>query len=377
MEVFGIAHEYVQEIRICHDCGFIFTGNPFDEELLSRYTKLSHYEYDSQSNTNVMGKNKFYKKRCQRQYDFIKNTIDRIDSFFEVGSASGYNLSLYHNVGINVFGIEPSENNVINCKKNYNIKLFHGTFHDYIVSDCDNRTYDMIFLSHVLEHIINPTQFLKSLSKMNNRYMYIEVPSFDYKFNDEPFGMFEEEHVNYFTFESLRNMMHDINYHIVDANLYFASEWDLPAGNPCLSTIWEKDIFDNSPSITKSKAPVLNSYELLKKYLEISECLQTKINEVIDSIDDNTKLAVWGTGHHTARLLGVSNLKNKNIVKFYDSDIRKKNIAYFGKIITQFNASDIINKEVDIILISSYMAQYDIIKNIKKYDIDYRYINLY
>jgi hypothetical protein len=370
-----MVNEYIQEISICPQCGFIFTANPFNEELLSnRYRHLSKFEFDSKN--QVMEEDVSYKKRCYRQYSFIKNTVNNISSVFEVGSASGFNLSLYHNKGMYVYGIEPSERNVVSCKERYGIDLFNGMFQEYIVSTSNTKKYDLIFLSHVLEHIINPYQFILELSKINNRYMFIEVPTFDYKFIDEPFGMFAEEHVNYFTFENLRYLMNCLDYHIVDANIYFSSNSDIPAGYPILSTIWEKKTITCN-SLTSSKPPVVSSYELLINYLKKSEELQTRINTIIDDIEDDKKLAVWGTGHHTSRLLGMSNLCKKNIVKFYDSDLRKKNSSYFNRNISPFNPLDIMNGIVETILISTYVAQQAIIKNIEKSNSNCNYIKLY
>jgi hypothetical protein len=74
-------------------------------------------------------------------------------------------------------------------------------------------------------------------------------------------------------------------------------------------------------------------------------------------INDKAKIAVWGTGHHTSRLLGNSNLSHRNI--------------------SPFNPADIANGEVDVILISSYAAQYAIINSIKQYNVDCNYIALY
>jgi hypothetical protein len=337
---------------------------------------LSQFEFDSQN--GIYEESVSYKKRCLRQYSFIKNTIGTINSLFEVGSASGFNLSLYHKEGVNVYGIEPSENNVSSCEKKYGIEMFHGVFQEYMSTVSKTSKYELIFLSHVLEHIINPYDFLRKLSDINQQYMFIEVPSLDYKFCDEPFGMFAEDHVNYFTFDNLRYLMGNLGYHVVDANLYFALDLDIPAGYPCLSTIWEKNSAKIQPhSLASSRMPIESSRGLLMKYLKQSEKLTERVNKIIDKIDDKVRLGVWGTGHHTSRLLGNSSLKRKNIIKFYDSDIRKKDMSYFNKSISSFNPDDIINEKIDSVLISTYVAQQKVLNVLRKNDIDCNYIMLY
>jgi hypothetical protein len=333
---------------------------------------MSKYEFDVAD--EIIEGNSEYKKRCYRQYYFIRNTLENIHSIIEIGCASGYNLNLYKKDEVEVYGIEPSANNVISCKKNYGIDLFQGTFKEYI-NHGDNK-YDLVFLSHVLEHIINPYQFLVELSKINNKYMFIEVPSLDFKFRDEPFGMFAEEHVNIFTLDNLRNMMKSVGYNIIDANLYFSSGNDIPAGYPCISTIWTKENLYKK-SLTSKRSPIISSNELLEKYLDNSKKEQERINNIIESIDDKINLAVWGTGHHTSRLLGISNLGKKSIIKFYDSDERKRNVIFYNKNITPFDPNDIKSKIVDTILISSYVAQEAIKNMIEKCGVKCNYITLY
>jgi hypothetical protein len=374
IEIFGMAREYVQRINICPNCGFIYTENPFGEEVLAnRYKNLSKFEFDG--NSVIMEESASYLKRCYRQYNFIKNVIERPISIFEVGCSSGFNLSIYERNGTDVFGIEPSKNNTTSCKRNYGIDLFNGTFDEYKKSSENKKQYELIFLSHVLEHIVDPYSFIFELSKMNSRYIFIEVPTLDYKFCDEPFGMFAEEHVNYFTFDNLRQLMKCFDYRIVDANIYFCSDADIPAGYPCISTLWEKDCA-KTYSLTSNMPPIITSRELLMKYIEASIDKDKKINEIIDNIDNNENIAVWGTGHHTSRLLGMTGLKDKNIVKFYDSDTRKDGVRYYGREISKFDPIDIKSGRTKTILISTYVAQNAIENILINHNIG-NYIKLY
>jgi hypothetical protein len=350
-----MAKEYEQEINICPVCGFIYTLNPFDEQTLAnRYKNMSKYEYDV---NDISEEDASYVKRCRRQYDFIKNAAGGIRSVFEPGCASGFNLSIYARDGAEVVGVEPSRNNVASCKHRYGIELFCGTFDEYKRSSAAGKRYELIFLSHVLEHIVNPYHFIFELSKMNGRYMFIEVPTLDYKFCDEPFGMFAEEHVNYFTLDNLRKLMGKAGYGIVDANMYFSLQDDIPAGYPCVSTLWEKSGTKNCCSLTAEAEPVMSSRELLMNYLNRSIENDKKINTVINGIDNATKIAVWGTGHHTSRLLGMTGLKDKNIIKFYDSDARKNGAEYYGRKIQPFDPADMENGDVETVLVSSFVAQ--------------------
>jgi hypothetical protein len=375
LEVYGMAQEYKQKINICPHCGFIYTANPFTSELLShRYKKMSKYEFDRKQDNNEITteEKREYIRRCKRQYSFIKNTDVQYKSMLEVGAASGYNLSLYKEDGIGVYGVEPSGKNVEYCRQKYNIELFQGMFQEFRGRNIEH--YDIVFLSHILEHIVNPHQFMRELSEINNSYMFVEVPTLDYKFKDEPFGMFTDEHVNYFTFEGLNSLMGSLHYTLVDANIIFAMDADVPSGCPCLSTLWQKQ--NGPPQLTAKKAPVMDSAHLLNAYLKTSEKLQKEINRIIDSIKA-AKLAVWGTGNTASRLIANSRLQYMNIVKFYDSDPRKNNTLFFGKKITPFNTDDIERGKVDTILIASYVFQEEIYSLIKRSGVSCNIIRLF
>jgi 2-polyprenyl-3-methyl-5-hydroxy-6-metoxy-1,4-benzoquinol methylase len=375
LEIYGMAEEYTQKINICPHCGFIFTANPFGGELLSnRYKNLSKYEFDR--DRIIRDEKKDYLHRCNRQHSFIRNNIDQYESMLEIGAASGYNLSLYKKDGIDVYGVEPSGINVKSCKQNYGIELFQGMFQEYLTEN-PYKKYDLVFLSHILEHIVNPHQFILALSEINNRYIFIEVPTFDYKFKDEPFGMFTDEHVNYFTFEGLNNLMKSLHYENIDTNLAFDMNADVPSGCPSLLTLWQKqDVAPPIHTLTVNKMPVMSSSQLLCTYLKTSESLQKEINTTIDKITTN-KLAVWGTGNTASRLIANSGLRYKNIVKFYDSDIRKRNTLFFGRDITPFSPDDIKKGEVDTILIASYVFQEEIYATLKESGVTCNIIRLY
>jgi hypothetical protein len=188
--------------------------------------------------------------------------------------------------------------------------------------------------------------------------------------------MFTDEHVNYFTFEGLNNLMKSLHYSIINTNITFDLNTEIPSGCPCLSTLWEKTGLSPSYHRNINKLPIISSFHLLNEYIKVSEKLQKKINLLIDSITTN-KLAVWGTGNTSSRLIANSGLKYKNIVRFYDSDIRKKDTLFFGKKIAIFNPDDIERGEIDTILIASYVFQEEIYSNIKKSGVNCTIIRLF
>lgn len=353
--------KYIQQLCFCKKCGFLFTGNPFsDKQLLNRYKNFSKFEFDDEN--YMLDDSEGYKKRCLRQYRFIKDAIDDdFLSILEVGAASGYNLSLYSEKK-EVKGIEPSLRNCQSALKYYNVDMYNGMFDEYIQSE-NVKKYDLIFLSHTLEHLVNPSDFIAKCKQLCNKYIFIEVPSMDYKFIEEPLGMFCEEHVNYFTLESLSNLMYSHGFEMVDVNYIFGIEYSLPAGWPAMSTIWKiAESAANTPKI-----PVLDSELIITTYIRKNIEALNKIKQLIDGIPMDEKLAVWGTGHHASMLLANTSLAEKNIVKVYDGDKRKHEYEFNGVRIGGFDESDIYDKRIDSILVATYTAQKAISKITNKY----------
>lgn len=285
-------------------------------------------------------------------------------SILEVGAASGYNLSLYE--GKRRLGIEPSALNCKLAKKNYGVDMFNGMWSEFLAGNTE--TYDLIFTSHVLEHIVNPMQFIKECAAICNRYMFVEVPCFDIKFVDEPLGMFGEEHVNIFTVQSLWNLMHNAGFSPIEFEMIFVIGNTLPAGYPSIATLWEK----NSDS-----KQIYNSGACLERYLAENEILIKAIDKKISAIPADTKLAVWGIGHHISMLLANTCLAEKNIVRVYDSDKHKHGFKVMGVPVTPFNAADVTSGEVDAILITTYTAQKAISRAIEKMNLSCKVYKLY
>lgn len=232
------------------------------------------------------------------------------------------------------------------------------------------KQYNMIFLSHTLEHIVNPCDFVKKCTEFNKKYIFIEVPTFDYKFSNEPFGMFCEEHVNLFTLEGLQSLMNSCAYQLVDADFVLDVQQKLPAGFPSMITLWERGFRKSYKSINCSE-------DILIRYIEDSERNLKRIRRIIDAIEDSKKLALWGTGHHASMLLANTGLASKNIVKVYDSDSRKQGMMFCNRKIEPFSEADLEENKVEVILLATYTAQGTLMKKLSVYEERVKIVKLY
>lgn len=359
-DIVGMASEYTQYIGYCDLCDFVFTQNPFSEQqLTNRYTNFSKFEYDAKN--YIGGDDEGYKRRSVHQKQFIYQNCSDIKSVLDIGASSGYNLSLYLEEGCTVLGIEPSPLNCELAEKKYQVNMFTGVFADYYEKYSSNNQLDLIILSHVLEHIVNPLDIISKCREINQKYIYIEVPTFDYKSVNEPYGMFADEHVNYFTLQSLNKLMTSAGYTLINAEILLEPDSCLPAGYPALSTIWRVTAQGDD---LRTFCP---ANLVIDRYLQDSEVELNRVRDVIRAIPSNKRLAVWGTGHHASMLLANTDLLCKNIIKFYDSDTRKYSFQMGGKPIVPFCGEDIENGEIEAVLIATFTAQKPILKILQPY----------
>lgn len=309
-------------------------------------------------------------KRGKKQLSLINDADINIETVLDIGASTGYVLSLYKQKGCIVEGIEPSDHAAGIAKGLYGIDLFHGMFDDYF-KEFKEKKFDLVTLSHVLEHIENPLNFMEKVSQINQKYIYIEVPSITEKFVDEPFGLFAEEHLNYFSVFSLNYLMKKSGYCPIEIKLDYCINERIANGFPMITSLWEKK--DNNYDLN----PIINSRMVLEKYMKNSEIVMESINKIIDKIDDNEKLAVWGVSFQTERLWAYTNLKEKNVIKFYDNSQLRRQSRVFGLPVEEFKITDIADKKIDKILIAPYNSQPAILGQLMQYNIADRIITLY
>ena len=149
------------------------------------------------------------------KYLKIKNSKNK--KILEIGSGRGQTTFWLDQMGFEVLGIEPDRKNVsiVNQKLN-NSKLIASTIEDFKNSD----TYDVIWVSHVLEHLLDPIEFLQQIKVNLNEegILFIEVP------NCENLSMLKnsiiEPHIWHFSRNSLQNICREVDFDIVVCDVF-------------------------------------------------------------------------------------------------------------------------------------------------------------
>lgn len=357
---------YVQKFYCCKKCGYFGVFNPLNSaEYTENYKSLAKYEgnISKTSVTEKFAEKKDYIIDANFQRSFLNQYIPEINSVLDIGASTGYALSLYDIE--KKLGIEPSLKNAEIAKKYYKVNLFSGTYEQFHEQNPESK-FDLIIMSHVLEHLEDPKFCIQTLKNHVNKYVYIEVPTIDLKFANRPYGLFSEEHISYFSLESLSYLM--IGYDLVSACVNINPEFDIAVGFPSICTLWR---IGGEQKIRKM---IFSSNDIIKQYMYKSRIELKKIKKLLGNYSKAKSVSIWGAGSHTYKLLADNKIFNKiNWKNIYDNNPQKWGNKIRGIPIKRYE-----NETDDYILISSNYVQDEIYQYLISIGInDNRIIKLY
>ena len=192
---------YKNDYRICMECGFVHQ-NPIKDG--SYYNKLP---YESQYNDY----DNHTENRALYIHDFICNSVSGFnpENILDVGCGYGgvlYNLGLYY-PHAELTGITDRNSDFEFAKKRYNLNVLVGDAESGFFTKVGKK-YDLIIMSHFLEHIIDPTKLMININKIlsDRGIIYIEVPSLYYA-GIRSKDVFVPQHLSYFNKNTLKYLL--------------------------------------------------------------------------------------------------------------------------------------------------------------------------
>ena len=195
----------------CKNCNYWVTGESetniqqkLDKLYSGAYWNERKAEHSIESNyTDVDSKGKW--RNWISQFAYCKQFFKNKKSILEIGVGGGQASYWFEQQGYNICGIEPDSRNVelINEKLKRG-KIIHGSIENV---DLDEQS-DIIWMSHVLEHLVRPDIFLKKIKKnlKQDGIFFIEVPNCEYKPTLHA-SIFENPHVHHFSKKSLLKLV--------------------------------------------------------------------------------------------------------------------------------------------------------------------------
>lgn len=204
----------------CSNCKLYFIDEPSQSEIEFLYNSDFYAKNNNIIYKFIDAKMKY--ARALNRFNYIKKFIKKTDNLnvLEIGASDGLLLSIFKKENFNVFGYELNENARKDALKKYDIKMRDDFLKD---KNIDKNKYNIVIMSHILEHFTNPKYILNSVHNFIgggvNDILFIEIPyTPNYKIvsKDEMKIFFETEHTVHFNEKNISLLMKECNFKILD-----------------------------------------------------------------------------------------------------------------------------------------------------------------
>jgi len=208
-------------LEVCQSCSHVSIKNKPNEDQLTDYykkefwgAKVNNYNSNLEWNKILTSSTSAHERfiRSKKQYRYITSKIRLSSNSKIIDIGSGFAPILYHFNKSNYNNLYALDLDQDICKylKRQRINSINSSLEKLSTS---NSRFDLIIVSHTLEHVADPKLFLKLIKKIskNNTTLFIEVPYKDYL---EPFN--ENLHLNFFSKKSLSIALENSNFALKD-----------------------------------------------------------------------------------------------------------------------------------------------------------------
>jgi SAM-dependent methyltransferase len=299
----------------CQGCGFVFADTVVGQAAYDLfYAKRSKYE-DSRTSTGS-GESELDARRLDDMAAAIaRQASGKHARILDLGCANGGLLAALARRGFsNLTGVDPSPACAAATREHYGIEAVTASL--YALPDLG--LFDIIILSHVLEHLEDLGGAVKSFSRLlrPGGMVYIEVPDAS-RYKEclaAPFQDFNTEHINHFSHRSLRRLLSRVGLvpfleekKTMDAakNVPYPALYGFYRAGAAVAETGRDDVFVGQ----------------IREYIEASQkMLEEMDGRIASAIAKNPRIIVWGTGQLTSKLLAKTRLARAEIVSFIDSN---------------------------------------------------------
>ena len=161
---------------VCEDCGQNFLNPRLTDEFTNNYYQGTYRNERNGGLSSEDMRRQFLRAHLQK--DVIQEMVPAGTSVLEIGSSLGCLLNELHKLGYtDCIGVEPDER----YHKYFPANNF-TCFSD--ISQVPKQPFDLIAMSHSLEHLNHPLTFMRSVIENythQDTHFFIEVPNINYE----------------------------------------------------------------------------------------------------------------------------------------------------------------------------------------------------
>jgi SAM-dependent methyltransferase len=259
------------EVYQCNGCGLVQLAG---EAII----------YDDQLGTAHAFSPGMVSHRKQQAHNFVGrfNLTDK--KVVEIGCGDGHFLALLSEAGAKPFGIEPSKKST-QIGREKGLPIQEGYLNK--TSEIEGTPFDAFVILHVLEHLLDPNEFLQTIYQnlTTNAVGFVEVPSLEKILENQRVYDFITEHLSYFSIKTLRFALEKNGFEVLDIQ----RDW----GGEHLVAMVQK--------------------QPLERFDPVIDCINSLTKELVELVDTNSsagkRVAIWGASTHGITLLSLTKLK--------------------------------------------------------------------
>lgn len=211
----------VYRLKQTKDGFFQLSPIPSEQEL------KSYYEEKYYQNPEIATYQHTYSSQELRLHEIQMEMLDKVwsnhhkyryNSVFDLGCGEGFFLNEFYKKGISVAGNDYSSEGIAKFNSHLERYLNFGNAEKDVERRIQHKeNYDIINIGNVLEHVVNPEKLLMQMMPLlkDEGMLRIVVPNDGSNFQEllrkkglQEFEWFYPlDHISYFTFESLKNLV--------------------------------------------------------------------------------------------------------------------------------------------------------------------------
>lgn len=289
----------------CPSCGFVFQRNPLTWKSLRAYYQASPRYRDAEVNDVET-------QLCRTQAGFMESAGPlRERSVLDFGADMGKLLDvLAAEYGCVTSYIEENEE----ARRYLNNQGRHREVASPLASDC----FDWLVFSQVLEHIVNPVEFLATMRRrlVADGRVFVEVPCNSF-WDAQEYG-FSFEHTNYFSPATLASAFHRAGF--TATKLEVCSDARYFAG--------KARVIRAVAQVAPSSLPEHLVDAVRSHHQGVAE--RFALLAAAHCRDGHPGLALYGAAELADLLLSNNSLRADEILAVFDTDARKHGTMFHG-----------------------------------------------
>ena len=347
------------EIGICKKCDLVQLNKLFPvKELKPKYNWINYNEPEEHLDELV---NKLKSLKNIKKNSIIAGVSYKEISTLKRFNRAGFNKTWHLNMKKDLDISDPKSNletiqeKISKLSKKNIVKI-------------KKKKADILIARHILEHSYDTINFIKSLNKMvkKNGYLVFEVPDCKDSLDSRDYASIWEEHILYFTENTLKRLFVNMNFKI----LYF-KKYEYSYEN-VLILIVQFDEKLEKKNITLKKTKINFNLARLNKD-------KKKIKNLINKFKLNDyKICLFGTGHAACTFLNI--LKLHDLIDLVIDDDRNKQDLILPNSNLKIIDSNQINKMSKILIILGVNSESEkkiILKLKKKLKKEIKFFSIY